>query len=288
MECCVGRTIDSPDVGRYTQAGHDEMPSIEKIHSIFELLRKHYKSGLTNKEISEALGIPPSTCYRILASLRRYDYVHQNRSDSRYVLGFAHLRLADSVVDGIDLAAVCLPYLEDLHFQTDETTFFALYNGKACIAMEVCGQIDTRVSVGRGAIMPMYCAAAGKAVLAFLPDKERRATIDALDLHPHTPQTLVDRPRLEAELAQIRDVGVAFNHQEFHRGISALASPLFNVDNRVVGALALVGTSIDLDQSQMEEHAPLFVEASASVSGRLGSKYPAHILQRWEIVGRVD
>ena len=262
------------------------MPSIEKIHSIFELLRKHYKSGLTNKEISETLGIPPSTCYRILASLRKYDYVHQNKSDSRYVLGFAHLRLADSVVDGIDLAAVCLPYLEELHFQTDETTFFALYNGKACIAMEVCGQIDTRVSVARGAIMPMYCAAAGKAVLAFLPDKERRAVLDNMPLESYTPETIVDRGRLEEELARIRATGVAFNHQEFHRGISALASPLFSIENRVLGALALVGTSIDLDQAQMEEHAPLFVEASASVSARMGSRFPAHILEHWDLAGR--
>jgi DNA-binding IclR family transcriptional regulator len=257
------------------------MPSIEKIHSIFELLRKHYKSGLTNKEISEALKIPPSTCYRILAALRKHDYVHQNKSDSRYYLGFAHLRLAESVVDGIDLAAICLPYLEDLHLQTDETTFFALYNGRACIAMEVCGQIDTRVSVGRGAIMPMYCAAAGKAVLAFLPEKERRSIIDNIDFQAYTAHTIVDRSRLEEELDKIRRVGVAFNHQEFHRGISALATPLFSTDNRVAGALALVGTSIDLDQAQMDEYASLFVEASANISARLGSRIPELILGHW-------
>jgi len=258
------------------------MPSIEKIHNIFELLRKHYKSGLTNKEISEALKIPPSTCYRILAALRRHDYVHKNKSDARYVLGFAHLRLAESVLDGIDLAAICLPYLEDLHLQSDETTFFALFNGSTCIVMEVCGHIDTRVSVGRGEIMPLHCAAAGKAVLAFLPDRERRSILEAMDLRPYTPQTVVDRTKLEKEVATIQDLGVAFNHQEFHRGINALATPLFNNQGRVIGALALVGLALDLDQAQMDEYAPLFVEASASISARLGSRFPEHILKRWE------
>jgi IclR family KDG regulon transcriptional repressor len=273
-------------VGGYTRQNYDDMPSIEKIHNIFELLRRHYKSGLTNKEISEALKIPPSTCYRILAALRKHDYVHKNKSDARYVLGFAHLRLAESVVDGIDLAAICLPYLEDLHLQTDETTFFALYNGKACIAMEVCGQIDTRVSVGRGEVMPVHCAAAGKAVLAFLPEKERQGIIDAIDFEDYTPQTIVERSKLEEELQRVRDLGVAFNHQEFHRGISALATPLFNNDGRVIGALALVGLSLDLDQAQMEEYAPLFIEASASVSARLGSGFPEPLLRRWEQTGR--
>jgi len=257
------------------------MPSIDKIHRIFELLRTQYKSGLTNKQISEKLNIPPSTCYRILAALKKYDYVYQNKRDSRYCLGFAHLRLAESVVEGMDLAAICLPYLEELHAQSEETTFFALYNGRHCIAMEICGQINTRVSVGRGEIMPLHCAASGKAVLAFLPEKEREATLQRLRLKPYTPETLTDIEDLHKELAAIRATGVATNHQEFHRGIAALAAPLFGSDNRVIGAIALVGTSIDLDPEQLEEYAPHFVEAAASISARLGSGYPPHVLEHW-------
>ena len=146
------------------------MPSIEKIHGILELLRLHYRTGLTNKKISETLNIPPSTCYRILASLKKYDYVYQRKSNMRYFLGFVHLRFAESVVEGMDVAAICLPYLEDLHRETEETTFFALHNGKYCIAMEICGHINTRVSVGRGEVMPLHCSASGKVVLAFLPE----------------------------------------------------------------------------------------------------------------------
>lgn len=257
------------------------MPSIDKIHSIFELLRNHYKSGLSNKEISQALNIPPSTCYRILAALKKHDYVYQNKRDSRYFLGFAHLRLAESVVEGMDLAAICLPYLEELHGQTEETTFFALYNGSHCIAMEICGHINTRVSVGRGEVMPLHCAAAGKAVLAFLPEKERAAILRERALEAYTPETITDAAKLRSNLASIQATGVSYNEQEFHRGITALAVPLFGNDNRVIGAIALVGTSIDLDAEQLEEYAPLFVEAAASVSSRIGAVFPRHILDYW-------
>ena len=257
------------------------MPSIDKIHSIFELLRRHYKSGLTNKEISQALNIPPSTCYRILASLKKYDYVYQNKRDSRYFLGFAHLRLAESVVEGMDLAAICLPYLEELHVQIEETTFFALYNGRHCVAMEICGHINTRVSVGRGEIMPLHSAAAGKAVLAFLPEKEREAILRNRERESYTPETITDVKKLRKNLASIYTTGVAYNNQEFHRGITALAVPLFGNEGRVIGAIALVGTSIDLDTEQLEEYAPLFVEAAASISSRIGATYPRHILDFW-------
>jgi DNA-binding IclR family transcriptional regulator len=257
------------------------MPSIDKIHSIFELLRRHYKSGLTNKEISQSLNIPTSTCYRILASLKKYDYVYQNKRDARYFLGFAHLRLAESVVEGMDLAAVCLPYLEELHAQTEETTFFALYNGKHCIAMEICGHINTRVSVGRGEIMPLHSAASGKAVLAFLPEKEREAIIRNLELESFTSQTITDVDELRKNIASIYATGVSYNNQEFHRGISALAVPLFGNDGRVIGAIALVGTSFDLDAAQLDEYAPLFIEAAAGISARIGAIYPRHILDYW-------
>ena len=257
------------------------MPSIDKIHSIFELLRRHYKSGLTNKEISKALNIPPSTCYRILASLKKYDYVYQNKRDASYFLGFAHLRLAESVVEGMDLAAICLPYLEELHVQTEETTFFALYNGRHCVAMEICGQINTRVSVGRGEIMPLHSAASGKAVLAFLPEKERETVLRTGELDGYTPETITDVKRLRRNLASIQATGVSYNNQEFHPGITALAVPLFGNDDRVIGAIALVGTSIDLDAEQLDEYAPLFVEAAAGISGRIGATYPQHILDYW-------
>jgi DNA-binding IclR family transcriptional regulator len=257
------------------------MPSIDKIHSIFELLRTHYKSGLSNKEISQALNIPPSTCYRILASLKKYDYVYQRKKDARYFLGFAHLRLAESVVEGMDLAAICLPYLEELHSQTEETTFFALYNGSHCIAMEICGQINTRVSVGRGEIMPLHCAASGKAVLAFLPEKDREAILRGGEREVYTPETITDAGTLRKDLATIWQTGVAYNHQEFHRGITALAVPLFGNDNRVIGAIALVGTSVDLDAQQLDEYAPMFVDAAAAISGRIGATYPQHILDHW-------
>ncbi len=254
------------------------MPSIDKIHSILEILRIHYRTGLTNKKISETLNIPPSTCYRILASLKKYDYIYQRKSDSRYFLGFAHLRLAESVVEGMDVAAICLPYLEDLHRETEETTFFALHNGKYCIAMEICGHINTRVSVGRGEVMPLHCSASGKAVLAFLPDKERKKIIEENDLKSYTARTITDPVTLQKKLDEIYKSGVSYNYQEFHNGINALATPIFNSQNRVIGSMAMVGISVDLHEKQLSEYAELFIDASIDVSGRLGADYPQWIL----------
>ncbi len=255
------------------------MPAIAKIHSIFELLQKHNRIGLTNKEISRTLKIPSSTCYRILAALKKYDYIYQRKQDLHYFLGYAHLRFAESVLEGMDEATRCLPYLEELHQQTEETTFFARYSGRACVAMEICGFINTRVAVGRGEIMPLHCSASGMAVLAFLPKRERDKLIDSLELTAYTGQTITDPPMLIERLEKIRETGIALNMQEFHNGINALATPIFNRDSKVIGALVVVGTSVDLDEAQLMEYSEPFLKASIDITQSLGGQFPSWVLE---------
>jgi len=255
------------------------MASIAKIHSILELLQRNCRKGMSNKEISRALEIPSSTCYRILAALKKYDYVCQRRPGMRYYLGYAHLRLADSVIEGMDEAAISLPYLEELHQKTEETTFFARLSGELCIAMEMCGHINTRISVGRGEVMPFYCSAAGMAMLAFMGEKERGRIIKNLTFKAFTEYTVTDLDKLEMRLAEIYECGVAYNLQEFHNGINAMATPIFDRQNKIVGTLAIVGTSVDLDRGQLEEYSRLFLQAGSDISGVLGGKYPERLLK---------
>ncbi len=257
-----------------------EMSSIEKINSIFELLRKNYKVGLTNKEISTELNIPASTCYRILAKLKKYNYVYQQPSDKRYFLGFAHLRFAEAVRESMNIATVCLPYLEDLHRKTDETTFVAIWDGKNCVALEVAGYINTRVSIGSGEIMPLHCSATGKAVLAFLPERERERVISQLDFYQYTKNTITNPRDLKEELEEIYNSGVAYCFQEFHNGINAMAVPIFDNRNSIAGALAIVGIHIDLDKDTLEEYAESFLNAGYSITTVLGGKYPDHLMDK--------
>jgi DNA-binding IclR family transcriptional regulator len=193
------------------------------------------------------------------------------------MLGFAHMRYAESMREGMDVMSISLPFLEDLHRETDETTFLALLNSLHCVVMEVCGSIDTRISVGRGEVLPLHASAAGKAVLAFLSKRDRTRTLEGR-LHAYTEFTISDAHNLDEHLAEIRRSGVSYNFQEFHQAINAMAVPLFNSDNKVIGSLALVGFSVDLDNHQMREYAVPFLEAAAAVSEKLGAQYPLHIL----------
>lgn len=250
------------------------MPSIGKIHRILELLRENGRYGLSNKEIAEALDIPPSTCYRILASLRQYDYVTQRRTDMRYFLGFSHLRFAQAVVENSDEAAVAAEYLDELHTLTKETVFYSKYSVNCCVALEVRGAVNTRIAVGQGELMPLYCSAAGKAVMAFLPEKEQEKILRSLRIETYTDATISDLSRLEAELSEIKRSGIAFNRGEFHTGINAMAAPVFDRRGSVTGSITVVGTNSGLTDAVMRQHGEAFLKASMAVTRRIGGKFP--------------
>ena len=245
------------------------MPDIGKIHNILQVLQKYSQVGASNKEISEELHLPPSTCSRILSALRKYDFVYKRPSDSRYFLGFAHLRFAQSLLATSDEVSLCRPYIDELHRKLQETVFYAKYSGTHCVVIDVRGAINTRISVGLGELMPLHSSASGKVVLAFVPKYERMKLYKKIPLDRYTNQTPVDVDLLEQQIEEIQRSHLCYNYSEFHEGINAVAAPVFNRFGSVVGALAIVGTSARLTDEVMREKGKVLLSTSKEISERL-------------------
>jgi len=245
------------------------VPDIGKIYHILEVLQEHAQTGATNKEISEELGLPPSTCCRILSSLCTYNFVYKRPTDSKYFLGFAHLRFAQSILATNNEAALCRPFLDDLYEELSETVFYAKYNGSYCVVIDVRGSINTRIAVGLGELMPLHSSAAGKAVLAFIPDYERQKLYQRIRFDRYTDNTTVDVDELERQLGEIQIHHISYNHSEYHEGVNAVATPVFNRYGMVVGSLAIVGTSASLNDEKMKAKGQKLLAAAKEISKQL-------------------
>lgn len=250
------------------------MSVFAKINSIFELLARHYRKGLSASEIASELRLPRSSCYRLLADLKKHNYITYNRSKGTYFLGYTHLRFAEYVQEGMDEATVCLPYLEELHALTEETTFFAHFGGNICVDVAVCGFTNTSVAIGRGQELPLHATAVGKVSLAYLPRKTRSKTLDQLALTPLSPATITDRETLLEQLEEIRGRGYALSLGEMNQGFNALATPVFGTNGRVIGGISLVGTESSLPEEALIGFSEDFIDASIDISATFGGKYP--------------
>jgi len=237
--------------------------------------------GLTNKEISTALRIPTSSSYRILDTLDKYGYVRKRNSDKRYFLGYIHLSYAECIFESTDVVGIAIPFLEQLHSETDETCLLALWDGETCTVVYVCGSLDSDISCGFGEKYQMHANATGKAVLAFLPKNDYRRIISKMEFKQYTKNTITNRRYLEKCLQRVRKEGVAYNVAERYDGLNGLSSPVFDSDERVIGAVTLLGKSVDLDIEQMKEYSEKLVEVAEVITWKLGGSYPQQILDRY-------
>ena len=113
---------------------------------------------------------------------------------------------------------------------------------------------------------PGYCTGVGKALLAFMPEKEQARALMRQSFHKYTAATLADLPALKAELLEIASIGMAFDREEHEPGIICVAVPILNGLNHAIGALSLTSTTTHHSLSSIERFAPKLQEAARKIS----------------------
>jgi IclR family pca regulon transcriptional regulator len=111
----------------------------------------------------------------------------------------------------------------------------------------------------------------GKVLLAFLPDEDRAALLDRIELVKRGPNTLTSRTALEAELRRVRKDGMATNIEELAFGLRSIAVPVRDRSGDVVAAINLaVHRSWVSMEDLLERLSPALLATAAEISARAG------------------
>ena len=108
---------------------------------------------------------------------------------------------------------------------------------------------------------PMYCTGVGKAILAFLPEAEKRLIVENTVYEMFTPHTLHTPQALLADLELIRNRGYAFDEEEHELGISCIAAPIKNKQG-----IAYAAISISAPTSRLEYEKKLLLAKKICVA----------------------
>jgi IclR family KDG regulon transcriptional repressor len=112
------------------------------------------------------------------------------------------------------------------------------------------------ISVRLGYRLPAHASAQGRVTLAFAPPQTQQRVL-ARKLQAFTPRTIVDPAKLRQRLTRIREELYDVAMDETLLGISAVAAPILNFENELVGSIAIVGTTqyvhepVEPDQLQL-------------------------------------
>jgi len=228
------------------------------------------QQGCHLADLSRTLKVPKSTVHRILMVLERHRYVRREPGDGKFRLGSKALELESSAVAGMDVTQACRPFLKQLVAETDETAHLGVLCNHQVISLanEQSWHTLTPSTIGRN--VPAYCTSLGKALLAFLPEKEIEEYLLAQKLERRTANTIIRTEALVTEFRKIRLRGYAIDNEEFEKGLRCVAAPVRNRSGQATAAIGIAGPVSRLDRARMGVVTNAVINAAAGLSEALG------------------
>jgi DNA-binding IclR family transcriptional regulator len=233
---------------------------------------ENFLAGASVSQISDRLGITPSSTYRYLVTLVRHGWVVQDRHAGAYRLGYQVLRLAVSILDSRGLRAVASPVLQTLAAKVKEAVHLNVMDGDVMVLIDRIDSVHpVRLHLPVGSVSPLHCTASGKAMLARLGN----ASLDRLlgstvELPAQTSRTITRTEDLRAELSRIRHQGYATDDRESNEDVRCIAAAVTDYQGSVAGAISVSAPASRMSMKDARRLAPDVMEAAGEISRRLG------------------
>jgi DNA-binding IclR family transcriptional regulator len=244
--------------------------SVSRLFQIIEFMASS-SDWVSVRTMARDLHISAASAYRALDSLKAIGYVRQDPHDSRYQLSLKIAWVSAQVLENVQLRQIARPFLQDLTSTTNETTHLAVLDGTEFVYIDKVDNTQAmRMRSRVGQRGQLHCTAAGKSMLAFLPESELLPILKRLKFQPVTKNTITVPKKFQEQLAQIRQDGYALDDEENEVGIRCIGSPIYDHAGRLSGAVSISGWTITMTRERVPQLAPELIEASKNISRSLG------------------
>jgi DNA-binding IclR family transcriptional regulator len=198
--------------------------------------------SLSAQEIASKLGLPLSTTYRYMETLEEKGFLAKNSKDKHCKLGFMVFQIGNIVSLQIKLIDVALPHMKSLASISGETVLLMMVSGAKALCIEsIEADRLIRLTLKRGASLPLHAGAPSKLLLAYQKESFIESFLKSTVLSKYTSNTTTDPEILKRELNLIREQGFAFSSQEVDMGDCAIAAPILDESGNLIAGLAVAG-----------------------------------------------
>ncbi|TDF89812.1 IclR family transcriptional regulator [Paenibacillus piri] len=235
---------------------------------LLNLFLAHIK--LSMNDMVELSGIPKTSVHRMIGSLEEMGFVKKD-NDGQYSLGLLFLQFGNLVAERLDIRHIAISVMEKLRDDIGEAVHLALRDGQESIYIE---KLDTNhpvrlfTKIGRKA--PLYAGASSRTILAFMPEHERDAYLDEIELKPIGSGTIMDKEELRASLELSRRTGYSFSRSELENYTAELSAPIFDHTGQIIAALSIAGLEVQFGEEKMADLIYKVKTAAHEISQKLG------------------
>jgi IclR family acetate operon transcriptional repressor len=240
------------------------------LHKAAQILRvlAQSETALGPTEVGRLTGVDRSTAHRILSALAQEQLVE--RQDGRYELGSGLAALGLVAAGRMDVRRVARRHLEALHEAFGETVNLAVLDGDALLYVDMIeSRHELRMAAAVGGRDSLTSTALGKAMLAALPDADRRSLIADLSLPQRTARSIGTRAELEAVLKDVSARGYALDLEENEIGACCIGAAITGPGDRLAGAISVSLPMARINETRQEEIASAVIEAARRSSADL-------------------
>lgn len=227
---------------------------------------------LTAPALSQRLGEPRPTVYRLVQDLAALDYVEEGPRPGTYRLGLELFRLGSLVGLRFDVRERAAPVMEEVHKALEETVYLVIRRRHEAVCIDRVEGLHIRsMALQLGGSLPLHLGAGPRALLAYEPRQYWDEYFAQVELEPRTPRTPMTKAGIVALLEEVRHLGYAISDEDVTLGITSVGAPVFDHHGDVRAALSVGGLrSAVLGDGSGERAVKLVTEGAAEISRRMG------------------
>lgn len=247
---------------------------VQSVAKGFEVLKAFDSNStyLTLGDLAKKTGINKATVRRFALTLVDLGYVRLIH-DNRFQLSPKVLDLGANYLESLNLPDLALPILESLSANLKESSNLAILDGSEIVYISRVNAAKRIVGANLrvGSRLPYYATALGKALVAWLPENERKQIWDSAKIEAFTENTLTTYEELEENLVQCRLQGYSCGRGELDEGLLSIAMPLFNSKGVTIASMN-ISTHIlrTTEETLLEVYLPALKEGAQKLNKQIG------------------
>lgn len=241
-----------------------EVKSVVKAFKVLEVFTGR-EQLLSLGEIAARSHLGKSSAQRLTHTLQKLGYLTQDPASRRYMLGIRVLDPAFGYLRSHPLIDKAAPILLDLRRTIGERVDLSLLDRGALIyVLRLQSKREGVLTAAHvGLRIPLYCAAGGRAVLAKLSEAEAIRALKSARPHQHTPKTVTDLDMIMKEVRKGRRLGFSLQVEQWRLGEIALGAAITDGFGRPIGAIHVVGSTMEWTAANFERKMSAHVLAAA-------------------------
>jgi IclR family pca regulon transcriptional regulator len=186
--------------------------------------------------VAELTGLTRATARRLLLTFERLGFVESN--DGLFRLTPRVLRIGYSYLSSLPFAEHIQGELRSLAEEFNESCSAATLDGEEIVYVaRVPAKRSMTITLAVGSRLPAYPTSMGRVLLAGLSDEALEEYFSRATIQQLTAQTVTDRERLRAIIAETRSNGFAIVDGEREEGVRSAAAPIRASTGQVLAAI---------------------------------------------------